>query len=79
MARQLTRRCLLYTEMTMDSALRFNQQDLEPFIGHSDLEYPLAVQLGGCNPESLGEAAAICESYGSFDEINLVSLSSDHH
>ena len=76
MMRQLTKKCLLYTEMTMDNALLFNRHDLEPFIGHSDVEHPLAVQLGGCNPESLGEAAYVCESFGSFQEINLVCTSS---
>lgn len=69
--RQLTHRTLLYTEMTMDQALIYNQKNLDDFIGHSKEEQPLAVQLGGCNPETVGEAAYLCESYGGFSEINL--------
>jgi len=73
--RLITQKTLLYTEMTMDSALVHNAHNLEDFIGHSrnDIvsEYPLAVQLGGCVPEILGEAAYLCESFGNFTEINL--------
>jgi tRNA-dihydrouridine synthase A len=58
--------------MTMDTALTYNSTNLERFIGYNkDVEHPLAIQLGGCNPEKLGEAAYLCESFGSFNEINL--------
>jgi tRNA-dihydrouridine synthase A len=58
--------------MTMDTALTYNPTNLERFIGYNkDVEHPLAIQLGGCNPEKLGEAAYLCESFGSFNEINL--------
>jgi tRNA-dihydrouridine synthase A len=70
--RQITHKTLLYTEMTMDTALTYNPTNLERFIGYNkDVEHPLAIQLGGCNPEKLGEAAYLCESFGSFNEINL--------
>lgn len=55
----------------MCNALVYNEHNLEPFIGHSDIEYPLAVQLGGNDPEILSTAASLCEQYGAFEEINL--------
>ena len=69
--RQITRKTLLYTEMTMDSALNWNKSNLEPFLGHDKIEYPLALQLGGCDPKSMGEAAYLAESYGAYDSINV--------
>lgn len=69
--RQLTRRTLLYSEMTMDNALLYNAHALAPFIGHDACEHPLAVQLGGSEASSLAEAAYLCESFASFAEINL--------
>jgi tRNA dihydrouridine synthase A len=69
--RQITRKTLLYTEMTMDSALNYNTRNLEPFLGHDQSEYPLALQLGGCEPESMGKAAYLAESYGVYDSINV--------
>lgn len=76
MMRQITRKTLLYTEMTMDTALIHNYDPpsrLEPFIGHDAIEYPLALQLGGKNPETLAKATSICESFGEYHEINLNS------
>eukprot|EP01038_Epipyxis_sp_PR26KG_P012939 gene12939-17347_t len=71
--RQITQHTLIYTEMTMDNALIYNPTNLEDFIGHDSVEHPLALQLGGNNPEMLAEAAALCESYSNnnFYEINL--------
>lgn len=69
--RQITQKTVLYTEMTMDSALIHNTTRLEPFLGHDSIEYPLVVQLGGNDPIQLGEAAYICQSFGSYHEINL--------
>jgi len=57
--------------MTMDKALIFNATNLDDFIGHSEVEHPLAVQLGGCDPQGVGESAYLCEAYGGFTEINL--------
>ena len=70
--RQITRETLLYTEMMGDSAVTHNSSQLESFIGiNHHIESPIAVQLGGCNPEVLSEAAYLCEGYGQFYEINL--------
>jgi tRNA-dihydrouridine synthase A len=39
-------------------------------LSYSHEEHPLAIQLGGSNPESLAEASVISEEYG-YKEINL--------
>jgi len=66
--RALTRHALLYTEMVTTGAVRFGPR--ERLLGFSPEERPLAVQLGGSEPEELAEAARICEGVG-YDEINL--------
>jgi len=74
MMRLLSRRCKLYTEMLVDQTLMYNMKPYEAqefFLGHSDIEHPLAVQLGGNDPETLGMAAKACEEWGGYDEINL--------
>jgi len=74
MTRQLSKRCLLYTEMVVDQTLLHNMEPFaarEFFLGHSEVERPLAVQLGGNDPASLGLAAKACEEFGGYSEINL--------
>ena len=66
--RQLTRRALLYTEMVTAEAVIHG--DRERLIGFSPAEHPLAIQLGGAEPDKLAEAAGIAAAFG-FDEINL--------
>ena len=66
--RQLTRRSLLYTEMVVaDAAIRGVRQRL---LGFDAEEHPVALQLGGSDPQKLAEAARIGEGFG-YDEINL--------
>ncbi len=66
--RQLTRRTLLYTEMVVaDGAIH---GDRERLLGFDDCEHPVALQLGGSDPDKLAEAARIGEEFG-YDEINL--------
>ncbi|TMW67338.1 hypothetical protein Poli38472_012454 [Pythium oligandrum] len=71
MMRLLTKRTLLYTEMLVDQTLLHQQHNLDYFLGHSSVEAPLAIQLGGNSIEQLGEAAKICSTYGGFCEVNL--------
>ncbi len=66
--RLLTRRALLYTEMVTTGAVIHG--DRPRLLGFSDLEHPVAVQLGGADPADLAEAARIAEAFG-YDEINL--------
>src|SRR3569832_2083242 len=66
--RQLTREALLYTEMvTADAILRGNRARLLDFDRRED---PVALQLGGSEPEKLAEAAKIGVDFG-YSEINL--------
>lgn len=66
--RVLSRRTRLYTEMVTANAVIFG--DRERLIGFSDVEHPLAVQLGGSDPAALAKAAAICADWG-YAEVNL--------
>ena len=66
--RHLSRRALLYTEMV--TALAVIHGDRERLIGFDPLEHPLALQLGGSEPQDLAAAARIAEDLG-YDEINL--------
>lgn len=66
--RILSRRALLYTEMVTAEALLHG--DRERLIGFSAQEQPVALQLGGSDPQKLAVAAAIGEASG-YVEINL--------
>lgn len=66
--RGLTRRALLYTEMVTANAVIHG--DRERLIGFDPAEHPVALQLGGSDPQALAEAARIGEDFG-YDEINL--------
>ncbi|WP_309084370.1 tRNA dihydrouridine(20/20a) synthase DusA [Chelativorans sp.] len=66
--RQLSRRTLLYTEMVVADAVIHGHR--ERLIGFDPSEHPVALQLGGSEPEKLAEAARIGASFG-YDEINL--------
>jgi tRNA-dihydrouridine synthase A len=59
---------LLYSEMVTAQAIIHGDRDY--LLGFDAAEHPLAVQLGGSDPQQLAQAAQICESYG-YDEINL--------
>jgi len=66
--RGLTKRALLYTEMLTAEAVIHGER--ERLLGFDPAEHPLALQLGGSEPERLAEAARIGASFG-YDEINL--------
>lgn len=66
--RQFSDNILLYTEMITAAAIVHGDRDR--LLGFSAAEHPLAVQLGGSEPELLYRAAQICHQYG-YDEINL--------
>jgi tRNA-dihydrouridine synthase A len=58
----------LYTEMvTAEAVLRGDRQRL---LGFSDIEHPVALQLGGSEMARLADAAKVGEDFG-YDEINL--------
>ena len=66
--RQLTRHALLYTEMVTAEAILHG--DRQRLIGFSEREHPVALQLGGSDPDRLAAAAEIAAGLG-YDEINL--------
>jgi tRNA-dihydrouridine synthase A len=68
LARQFTRRAMLYTEMIHANAIL--KGNVERLLGYDDCEHPVGLQLGGSEPKALAEAAIIGQEYG-YDEINL--------
>jgi tRNA-dihydrouridine synthase A len=65
--RCLTRRSLLYTEMITAGAVLHG--DREP-LDFSPVERPLALQLGGDDPDALARCAELAAARG-YDEVNL--------
>ncbi|MGH6611204.1 MAG: tRNA dihydrouridine(20/20a) synthase DusA [Burkholderiaceae bacterium] len=66
--RQLTRRARLYTEMLTTGTLLHG--DVARHLDFDAAERPLALQLGGSEPDELARAAKLGERWG-YDEINL--------
>src|SRR5215831_5601219 len=66
--RLLTRRALLYTEMVTTGAVL--NGDRARLIGFDPCEHPVAIQLGGCDPQALAASARIAADFG-YDEVNL--------
>lgn len=66
--RLISHHCVLYTEMITTGALIYGDRDR--FLAFDEIEHPLAIQLGGSNPEDLKTCAKMAEDYG-YDEVNL--------
>jgi len=66
--RMLSMRALLYTEMVTAAAVVHG--DREKLLGFSSVEQPVALQLGGSDPNLLAEAVRAAEDFG-YPEINL--------
>ena len=66
--RILSRRALLYTEMVTTGAVLHGPRGR--LLGFDPSEHPVAVQLGGSDPDELARAATICAEFG-YDEVNL--------
>ncbi|WP_029042444.1 tRNA dihydrouridine(20/20a) synthase DusA [Cucumibacter marinus] len=66
--RILTRRSLLFTEMITSAALIRGGADW--LLRYNPEEHPVAIQLGGSDPEELAAAAKLSADFG-YDEINL--------
>ena len=67
--RQITKKSLLYTEMIVAQALHFSK-NRNKLLDFDEIEHPISIQLGGDNPNLLGEAAQMAQDWG-YDEINL--------
>lgn len=66
--RQLTRNAVLYTEMVTTGAIVFGNR--ERYLEYHDIEHPIALQLGGSDPQALAQCATYAEQWG-YDEVNL--------
>jgi tRNA-dihydrouridine synthase A len=66
--RQVSSTARLYTEMITTAALIHG--DVDRHLAFSAEEHPVALQLGGSEPDELARCARIGERYG-YDEINL--------
>lgn len=66
--RTLTRKALLYTEMVTTGAILHGDQ--KRLLGFDKSEHPVALQLGGSDPNDLAACARIAEDWG-YDEVNL--------
>lgn len=66
--RLLSKNTLLYSEMLTTGAIIHGSRN--KFLKFSEVEHPVALQLGGSNPTDLSEAARIGVDFG-YDEINL--------
>ncbi len=66
--RLISSKALLYTEMVTTGAILFG--DEKRHLDFDPAEQPVALQLGGSDPEALGKCAKIAEGYG-YLEINL--------
>ena len=66
--RQLSRQALLYTEMITTGALLHG--DVARHLDFDPAEHPVALQLGGCDPQELAQCARLGVQWG-YDEINL--------
>ncbi|MGO4999479.1 tRNA dihydrouridine(20/20a) synthase DusA [Oceanisphaera sp. W20_SRM_FM3] len=65
--RLMSRHAQLYTEMVTTGAILHGKGD---YLGFSEAEHPLVLQLGGSDPVALAECAIRAERQG-YDEINL--------
>ncbi|WP_322187442.1 tRNA dihydrouridine(20/20a) synthase DusA [Fulvimarina sp. 2208YS6-2-32] len=66
--RQLTGHALLYTEMIVADAIIHGPR--ERLLDYSEAEHPVALQLGGSDPQKLAAAVTIARDWG-YDEVNL--------
>lgn len=66
--RLMSRHTLLYTEMVTAPAIIHG--DRGRLLGFDAAEHPVALQLGGSDPDQLAQAARIAADYG-YDEVNL--------
>lgn len=66
--RLISKHALLYTEMIPSSALVHNNRSR--LLDHNPAEHPLALQIGGSDPQEMKACATIARDWG-FTEINI--------
>lgn len=65
--RILTKQTLLYTEMVTTGAILFGKGN---YLDFNVDEHPIALQLGGSDPNALAQCAKLAQNHG-YDEVNL--------
>ena len=68
LARLISKHTVLYTEMITTGALLFG--DKARFLDFNDAEHPVALQLGGSDPDAMTQSAEIVQQWG-YDEVNI--------
>ena len=76
MMRGVSRRCVLYSEMVVDSTLLHNQQRLASFLSNEasgEEEGGEVLQLGGFDPQQMADAAQLVSEFrgARYQEINV--------
>lgn len=68
--RLMSKEALLYTEMVTSGAIIHGDGGPSRFLNFNEEEHPVALQLGGSNPDELAQCAKIAKEFG-YDEVNL--------
>ena len=66
--RLISRHAVLYTEMVTTGALLFG--DTGRFLDFDESEHPVALQLGGSDPDAMTRCAELAQRWG-YDEVNI--------
>lgn len=66
--RLISKQILLYTEMITTGALLHG--DSAKFLAYDEAEHPIALQLGGSEPDEMGRCARMAQDAG-YDEVNM--------
>ena len=66
--RLISQHAVLYTEMITTGALLFG--DTARFLDFNDAEHPVALQLGGSEPDAMARCAELAQQWG-YDEVNI--------
>ncbi len=68
LARLISKKAVLYTEMITTGALIYG--DRPKFLDFDDTEHPVAMQLGGSEPDAMTQCAELVQEWG-YDEVNI--------
>jgi tRNA-dihydrouridine synthase A len=67
-SRLISSQAILYSEMVTTGAIIYGDQSRH--LNFNEEEHPVALQLGGSNPEELAQCSKIAQKWG-YDEVNL--------
>lgn len=68
LARLISKHAVLYTEMITTGAILFG--DKSRFLDFDEAEHPVALQLGGSEPDAMTRSAELVQQWG-YDEVNI--------